>query len=116
MTDQERISLILAEMERNAILRAAKSKLLMDAVTKIALARVQVDEGEVAERLAEDEIVNLQAELELLEVENQRNVSALRNLQTLIALTEQYSVPVVSEPVVEDEVVEEVIPVEPTEG
>jgi hypothetical protein len=121
MTDQEKIGLILAEMERTAILRAAKSQALLAAVMKIAEARVQEAAGKEAQKLAEDEVVALQTEMAALEAEDQRNASALRDLQSLISRAEELSIPpspiepTVSEPVAEEtpaEAVEETV--EPT--
>lgn len=113
MNDQERISLILAEMERTSILRAAKSRALKDAVQKIAQARVQAAQAGESERLAEDEILQLHQELAQLELEDQRNTRVLRELQSLIALTEELTKP--PEPIEDEEPIEEPID-DPEEG
>lgn len=105
MNDQERISLILAEMERTSILRAAKSRALKDAVQKIAQARVQAAQAGEGERLAEDEILQLHQELAQLEAEDQRNTRVLRELQALIALTEELTKP--PEPIEDEEPIDD---------
>lgn len=102
MTDTEKISLILAEIQRNAVLRADKSKALLECVSKLQAARIQEAEGKEAQRLAEEEILNLNTELQGLEAENQRNISALTGLQQAITFTEAITPPV--EPVVEQPV------------
>lgn len=88
MNDLERINLILAEMERHAILKADKSKLLQSAVDKLSLAREYEYAGKIAQTMAEEEIIALNDELLELDNEIERNVNALRSLQQVISLTD----------------------------
>ncbi len=89
MNDLERINLILAELERNAVLKADKSKMLMLAVNKLTAARGQEALGVVTQKLAEDEILALQNELSALDKENERNINALRSLQQVITVADE---------------------------